>query len=184
MLRISAILFTMSMLTLAVVSGYQPDAQVLVLDQNQELQVSNRVTKTDISQPSVDANSSAVRDYDWRQNIEAFGFDPEAIAQQERLNIEFPFDDESQLKQLSAGHEILLEKMQQGEVRINAGDIEEVRQQIENQIRSIEQVRLNINNDMGSAEPYKKQFEQYAQIQLQRLRYLNQAITNQKGTDL
>jgi len=148
------------------------------------LQVSNRVTKTDISQPSVDANSSAVRDYDWRQNIEAFGFDPEAIAQQERLNIEFPFDDESQLKQLSAGHEILLEKMQQGEVRINTGDIEEVRHQIENQIRSIEHAQLNFHNDMGPAEPYKKQFEQYAQIQLQRLRYLNQAITNQKGTDL
>ena len=184
MLRISAILLVMLLLILAVVNGYQPGAQVLVLDQNLKSPGENRVTQIDLAEPSAYANSNTVRDDDWRQKVEAFGFDPEAIAQQERLTIELPFDDESQLKQLSASHETLLEKMQQSEVRINAGDIEDVRQQIENQIRSIEQARLNFNNDMGPAEPYKKQFEQYAQIQLQRLRYLNQAITNQKGTDL
>lgn len=184
MLRISAILLVMLLFILAVVNGYQPGAQVLILNQNLESPGENRITQRALAEPSVHASSNTVRDDDWRQKVEAFGFDPDEITQHERANFELPFDDESQLKQLSASHEIFLEKMQQGEVRINAGEIEDVRQQIENQIRSIEQARLNFNNDMGPAEPYKKQFEQYAQIQLQRLRYLNQAITNQKGTDL
>jgi len=173
-------LIPIALLTVAAVTivGYQPESLVKTSGQREGQTPVLIPTQSNPSLPIAETQRETVITEEWRQQVEAFGFDPEEIVRQEALNNTRFEASEGSLQQLSTASYALVNQLQQREQAISKDELISINQKIDDQIQSIEQMRLSLNNDMGQVDQYKTQFEQYAQVQLQRLRYLQQTLSN------
>ena len=162
----------------AVIVEYQPESLVKTSDQSEGQPAVLIPTQSNPSLPIAETQRETVITEEWRQQVEAFGFEPEEIVRQEALNNTRFEASEGSLQQLSTASNALVNQLQQREQAISKDELISINQKIDDQIQSIEQMRLNINKDLGQAGQYKTQFEKYAQVQLQKLRYLQQALSN------
>ena len=162
---------------------YQPDSSVITNDQSLDQIPELISSQTPPSKHLTQIKRERAITEKWRQQVEAFGFDPENIAKQEALNntaLDNFEPTESTLQKISIASDSLVNQLRQGEQRIRQEDLISINKKIEDQIRSIETVRLNLMKDLEQTDKYKAQFEQYAQIQLQRLNRLNYELKSQQ----